>query len=99
MTYAKRNRQSRVVCGTLPRMATGSKALPTTQEQQVSRAIEDERRRQGMSQARLAELVGISQPQMSRILAGTRAMTLSETIRACDALGLVASDVLREVGF
>lgn len=80
-------------------MATGSKALPTTQEQQVSRAIEHARQAQGKSQTWLANMVGISQPQMSRILAGTRPMTLSETLRACDALGLTASEVLREAGF
>lgn len=78
---------------------TGPRALPTTEEQQVARAIEAAMTRQGMSQTRLAGLIGISQPQLSKIFGGTRVMTLPELLRACDALHLVASDVLRKSGY
>lgn len=53
----------------------------------------------GISQQQMAQLIDVSQPHISRILAGTRAMTLPELLRACDALGLVASEVLRKAGY
>lgn len=80
-------------------MPTGSRTVPTAQQQRVSALIDEARKSANMSQETLAEAMGVSQPLLSRMLAGLKPMTVTELIRACEALNLVPSDVLREAGY
>lgn len=80
-------------------MPSGSRALPTAEELRVVERVGEAMKARGISQAALAAYLGVSQPQVSKILAGQRVMTLPELLRACDVLGLVASEVLRDAGY
>ncbi|GAB3884397.1 hypothetical protein GCM10028802_33280 [Terrabacter terrigena] len=60
--------------------------------------IEEERRARGIGQAQLAEAVGVSQSQVSRILAGKRPATLNELLALCEAVGLPLSETARRAG-
>jgi len=77
-------------------MPTGTKARPTVTEQAIAGILAAARKRQGMSQAELGAAVGISQSQVSNILAGLKPMSMSEMLDMCGALGLVASHVVRQ---
>ncbi|QIM19912.1 helix-turn-helix transcriptional regulator [Phycicoccus sp. HDW14] len=57
-------------------------------EMRVMKQIDDARKASGMSQEQLAELIGVSQGQVSRMLAAKSPASLAETIKLCDAVGL-----------
>lgn len=83
---------------TLIHVPTGTRALPLGPERTIITLIDSARYEAGMSQAELAEKVGVSQSQLSKLLLGERAMTLTEMTRCCDALGLKASAVFAQAG-
>lgn len=58
------------------------------------RHIDAARERAGMTQDELAELVGVSQSQMSRMLSGVRPVTVPELLKMCDVLHLDAARVI-----
>ena len=77
-------------------MPTGTKTLPRNEDLKVAAILERERQRLNMDQVVLGAKVGISQTQISRILDGIKPVTLTEFMQICEALGLVASEVIRE---
>jgi transcriptional regulator with XRE-family HTH domain len=77
-------------------MPTGTKTRPNVTERAIAGVLDAARERQGITQAELAAAVGISQSQVSNILAGRKPMTMSEMLDMCGALGLVASEVVRQ---
>lgn len=79
-------------------MATSPRALPSTRELAVMARIAAAAEDRGMTQAGLATAAGISQPQVSRLLAGKRAVTLTELLPLLEAVGLSLSDVARDLG-
>lgn len=79
-------------------MPRTSRAPVTTRELAVMQRIDEARRDIGMSQEALASAVGVSQGQVSKILAGLRPASLSETLKMVEAVGLTLSDVADELG-
>lgn len=79
-------------------MPRTSRAPVTTRELAVMQRIDEARRDIGMSQEALASAVGVSQGQVSKILAGLRPASLSETLKMLEAVGLTLSDVADELG-
>lgn len=77
-------------------MSSGMKSLPTDTALAVVEILREELSRQGMNQTYLASVAGISQGQVSKILAGVRPMTLTEFMRMCTGLGLRAADVVEQ---
>ena len=65
-------------------------------ESRVMAAIEDARKASGMSQDELANLLGVSQPQVSRMLAGERPATVAELFMMCAALHLDPAVVIAQ---
>lgn len=79
-------------------MPRTSRAPVTTRELAVMQRIDEARRDIGMSQEALASAVGVSQGQVSKLLAGLRPASLSETLKMVEAVGLTLSDVADELG-
>lgn len=52
--------------------------------------------RRGVTQARLGEVAGVSQSQVSKMLRGKRDITIDQLDWLCDELGLAAAEVLAE---
>lgn len=77
-------------------MPSGTKTLPRDEDLKVATILNRERLLQNIDQANLGAMVGISQSQISRMLDGTKPATLTEFMQICKALGLIASDVIRE---
>ena len=65
-------------------------------ESRVMAAIEDARKSSGMSQDELANLLGVSQAQVSRMLAGERPATVAELFMMCAALNLDPAVVIAQ---
>lgn len=63
---------------------------------EVSRLLETAADELGVSDTKLARLVGISQPQMSKYLRGERSLTVDLVDRICQALGLSTARVIVE---
>lgn len=83
-------------CERITGMSTGIKTNPTVTERAIAAVLDAALERQGMTQTELGDAVGISQPQVSKILSGLKPMTMSEMLNMCKALGLVASEVLEQ---
>lgn len=79
-------------------MATTPRALPSARELAVMARIEAAADELGMTQARLAEAAGISQSQVSKLLAGRKPVTLTELIPLLGAVGLSLSEVAGDLG-
>lgn len=79
-------------------MATGTRAAPSADDTAVAKVLDGLRVEQAMTQADLARAVAISQPQVSRMLAGRKPITMTELRMMCEALGVRMSDVLRDAG-
>lgn len=79
-------------------MATSPRALPSTRELAVMARISAVADAKGMSQARLAEAAGISQSQVSKLLAGKKPVTLTELLPLLEAVGLRLSEVADDLG-
>ena len=77
-------------------MPSGTKTLPRDEDLKVAAILDRERQRQDVDQVALGQMVGISQSQISRMLDGSKPATLTEFMQICKALGLVASDVIKE---
>ena len=77
-------------------MSSGIKTRPNSVDLAVVWILDVERGRQGMTQVALAAEAGISQSQVSRVLGGIKPVTLTEMLRMCEALGLVASAVVEQ---
>jgi len=77
-------------------MSTGTKTRPTVTERAIAGILAAAYKRQGMSQGELGAAVGISQSQVSNILAGLKPMSMSEMLNMCEALGLAPSDVMKQ---
>lgn len=52
----------------------------------------------GMTQEGLARAAGISQPQVSRLLAGKKPVTLTELLPLLESVGLRLSEVADDLG-
>lgn len=50
----------------------------------------------GMKQRTIAEAIGVSQSQVSKLLRGDRPLEVSQFVAMCDRLGLPPVEVLRE---
>lgn len=83
-------------CATLSGMSSGIKTRPNSVDLAVVWILDVERGRQGITQVDLATEAGISQSQVSRVLGGIKPVTLTEMLRMCKALGLVASAVVKQ---
>ena len=79
-------------------MSTSPKTLPSTREKAVMARIAAAADERGLSQADLAEAAGVSQSQVSRLLAGKKPVTLTELLPMLTAVGLSLSDVARDLG-
>jgi HTH-type transcriptional regulator, competence development regulator len=60
--------------------------------------LADERRTQGLTMRKLAELAGMSSSEISRLESGRRDPRLSTVIRVARALEVSVADLLRGVG-
>lgn len=69
-------------------MGTRERARPGPLSQALAGIIDDERKKQGLSQADLGERAGVSQQLMSDYLGGRKAPTPDQVFDMCDALGL-----------
>jgi DNA-binding Xre family transcriptional regulator len=97
MAYRHKHlRTGRVGCATLSPMPSGIKTRPKSLDLTVMSLLDVERERQGMSQTQLGEAVGISQSQVSRVLDGTKPATITEMLRMCAVLGVVASEIFEQ---
>ena len=65
-------------------------------EARIAAALEDGRQAIGMGQQQLADLIGVSQSQVSRMLSGERPLTIPELLKMCDALHLDAATVIAQ---
>lgn len=72
-------------------MATSPRALPSTRELAVMARISAAADGRGLSQEDLARSAGISQSQVSRLIAGKKPVTLTELLPLLDAGVQVAS--------
>jgi len=79
-------------------MPRGSKTLPSQREKTIMRALQDVREERGISQATVAEVLGISQGQVSRLEAGVRPITLTELLTFCEVVGVSLSEVASAAG-
>ena len=79
-------------------MATSPRALPSTRELAVMEKIAAAADGLGLSQADLADAAGVSQSQVSRLLAGKKPVTLTELLPLLDAVGLDLASVARDLG-
>lgn len=79
-------------------MATSPRALPSTRELAVMARIATAADDRGLSQSDLARAAGISQPQVSRLIAGKKPVTLTELLPLLDAVGLDLASVARDLG-
>ena len=79
-------------------MATSPRALPSTRELAVMEQIAAAADGLGLSQADLADAAGVSQSQVSRLLAGKKPVTLTELLPLLDAVGLDLESVARDLG-
>jgi len=64
----------------------------------IGQRIRDLRRLKKISGTRLAELVGVSQAQISRYETGENEVPLSMLQRICDALGITLADFFAPAG-
>lgn len=60
----------------------------------VNSLLRDRMLAQGLSQSRVAAGAGISQPQLSRLLSGSRDWELDVLSSVCQVLGTRASDII-----
>lgn len=88
------NRRSVILCGVKSR----AKALPGAREKAIAAYLDDARRDAGLSQQALADVLGVDQGQVSRLLRGVRPMTLPEMLSICDLLGVSPSQVMHRAG-
>lgn len=79
-------------------MGTSARALPSTRELAVMARIAAAADVLGMTQSDLARAAGISQPQVSKLLAGKKPVTLTELLPLLGAVGLSLSEVADELG-
>lgn len=79
-------------------MATTPRALPTARELAVMQRIADAAHARSLSQSDLALAAGVSQSQVSRLLSGKRAATLTEVLALLAAVGLDLETVARDLG-
>lgn len=78
-------------------MATSPRALPSTRELAVMARIATAADSRGLSQEDLARSAGISQSQVSRLIAGKKPVTLTELLPLLDAVGLDLASVARDL--
>lgn len=76
-------------------MPRAPKTQPSTTELRAAALLSDELDAQGRSIQWLADAVGLSRPQVSRVLSGQKPVTLTEIEKMCEALGLSMLDVIR----
>jgi predicted XRE-type DNA-binding protein len=57
-------------------------------DQTIAQALRDEIKRKGLTQTQLAEIAGIPQPSVARVLTGKRGKMSTDLIKILDALGL-----------
>ena len=79
-------------------MATSPRARPSTRELAVMARIASAADDLGLSQSDLARAAGISQSQVSRLIAGKKPITLTELLPLLDAVGLDLASVARDLG-
>lgn len=79
-------------------MGRVAKQAPASAELAMTTVIDEVRLERGLTQAQLADAAGISQPLVSRILAGERSATVTELIGLCSAIGLDLSELARRAG-
>jgi predicted XRE-type DNA-binding protein len=61
---------------------------PMEADQAIAQALRDEMKRRGLTQTQLAELAGIPQPSVARVLTGKRGKISTDLIKMLNALGL-----------
>jgi transcriptional regulator with XRE-family HTH domain len=79
-------------------MPSGTKTPAGPRAIAIMREIDRERHERGFSQAMLADAVGISDSQVSRILSGQRPATVPEVLALCEALDISLAEVARRAG-
>jgi transcriptional regulator with XRE-family HTH domain len=77
-------------------VSTAARRPPGALGKAVADILYREVTEQGLTQAALAEMVGLSQTQIGAYLGGTRFITLDEAWDICQALGLTFSEVAVE---
>jgi transcriptional regulator with XRE-family HTH domain len=60
----------------------------------IARRLVERRKRMKMSQAELADLLGISRSYLSTLEAGTREMSVTTLVRLCRKLGMTPNTLL-----
>lgn len=76
-------------------MPRGTKTAPGSLELRAAGLIRAELERQGQTIQWLADAVGLSRPQVSKVLSGQKPVTLTEIETMCAALGLDMLEVIR----
>ena len=74
---------------------SGPRTRPDALELRAVAVLANELDERGRSRQWLADQIGVSRPQVSKILDGLKPVTLSEVERMCVALGLDILDVIR----
>lgn len=79
-------------------MATG-KWIITPFEERLIQLLGEESAKKGISQAQIVAKTGLPKSSLSRILNGKMQMDIGHLFQICDALGVLASDVVRTVEY
>ncbi len=79
-------------------MAQRAKTPPDQRERALIELVRATAKGGGIRQKDVAERVGISEAQLSRIFAGQKPVTLMELLAMLDAVGLDLESVVRDLG-
>lgn len=79
-------------------MAQRAKTPPDQRERALIELVRATAKDGGIRQKDVAERVGISEAQLSRIFAGQKPVTLMELLAMLDAVGLDLESVVRDLG-
>lgn len=79
-------------------MAQRAKTPPDQRERALIDLVRATAKGGGIRQKDVAERVGISEAQLSRIFAGQKPVTLMELLAMLDAVGLDLESVVRDLG-
>ena len=79
-------------------MAQKAKTPPDQRERALVDVVRAAAKGKGIRQKDVAERVGISEAQLSRIFAGQKPVTLMELLAMMDAVGLDFAEVVADLG-
>lgn len=84
------------VSGLRRRRCPAAPRRPTAIDRCIGQTVRTLRRTKGISQASLADTIGVSFPQMQKYEKGTNRLSVSALIRIADALGISPHDIITD---